>query len=53
MADDLLGHAIDLLGDRRVGAVELRFLAGRLSESLRDVVLIAKSRGVRLEAPGP
>ena len=53
MAEDLLGHATDLLGNRRVGAVDLRFLAGRLSESLRDVVRIAESRGARLEAPGP
>ncbi|MET7527928.1 hypothetical protein [Streptomyces sp900116325] len=53
MTEDLLGHATDLLGDRRVGAVELRFLAGRLSESLRVVVRIAESRGARLEVPGP
>ncbi|WP_420711779.1 hypothetical protein [Streptomyces sp. NRRL B-24720] len=53
MAEDLLGHATDLLADRRTGAVELRFLAGRLSESLRDVVRIAESRVARLEVPGP
>lgn len=48
MADDLLGHAEDLLAEPRATATELRFLAGRLSESLRDVKRVADSRGVRL-----
>ncbi|MFI6059600.1 hypothetical protein [Streptomyces sp. NPDC051286] len=53
MAGDLLGHAAELLADNRAGAVELRFLSGRLSESLRDVMRIAESRGARLEELGP
>ncbi|MFF2407192.1 hypothetical protein [Streptomyces sp. NPDC058092] len=61
MADDLLGHAADLLADRRVTGSELHFLASRLTESLRDVKRVAESRGARLgqatrrgpEAGGP
>ncbi|MGW0562703.1 hypothetical protein ACWDZ4_19295 [Streptomyces sp. NPDC003016] len=52
MADDLLGHAADLLADRRVTSGELHFLASRLSESLRDVKRVAESRGERLGAAG-
>lgn len=48
MADDLLGHADDLLADRRVTGHELHHLASRLTESLRDVKRIAVSRGARL-----
>ncbi|MER6501843.1 hypothetical protein ABT218_21230 [Streptomyces sp. NPDC001455] len=48
MADDLLGHADDLLADRRVAGSELHFLASRLTESLRDVKRVAESRGARL-----
>ncbi|WP_030543881.1 hypothetical protein [Streptomyces albus] len=48
MAGDLLGHAADLLGDRRATPPQLRFLAARLAESLRDVHRIAESRGTRL-----
>lgn len=48
MADDLLGHADVLLADRRVTGGELRFLAARLTESLRDVKRVAESRGARL-----
>ncbi|MEU0371537.1 hypothetical protein ABZ070_14985 [Streptomyces sp. NPDC006283] len=50
MAGDLLGHAGELLADRRVTGAELRYLACRLSESLRDVMRVAESRGARLEA---
>ncbi len=53
MADDLLGHAADLLADRRVTGGELHFLASRLSESLRDVKRVAESRGARLGTAGP
>ncbi len=53
MADDLLGHAADLLADRRVTGGELHFLASRLSESLRNVKRVAESRGARLDAVGP
>ncbi|MFF2962314.1 hypothetical protein ACFVT1_26010 [Streptomyces sp. NPDC057963] len=53
MAGDLLGHAADLLADRRVTGSELHFLASRLTESLRDVKRVAESRGARLpQAPG-
>ncbi|NDK29285.1 hypothetical protein FSY75_33575 [Streptomyces sp. TR1341] len=51
-ADDLLGHAVDLLGDRKATAPQLRFLAARLAESLHDVYRIARSRGARLSLPG-
>ncbi|MGW1653205.1 hypothetical protein [Streptomyces atratus] len=53
MADDLLGHAADLLADRRVTGAELHFLASRLSESLQEVKRVAESRGSRLNASGP
>ncbi|WP_327190153.1 hypothetical protein [Streptomyces xinghaiensis] len=48
MAGELLGHAADLLGDPRATPPQLRFLAARLAESLRDVHRIAESRGARL-----
>ncbi|MEV4786065.1 hypothetical protein AB0K53_11530 [Streptomyces tuirus] len=48
MADQLLGHAAELLAERRVTGEELHYLALRLSESLRDVTRVAASRGVRL-----
>ncbi|WP_414721700.1 hypothetical protein [Streptomyces sp. LMG1-1-1.1] len=49
MAGGLLGHAAELLADRRVTGSELHYLASRLSESLRDVKRVADSRGARLE----
>ncbi|MGY3682663.1 hypothetical protein [Streptomyces sp. TE33382] len=52
MADDLLGHAADLLADQRVTGAELHFLASRLSESLHEVKRVAESRGSRLGAIG-
>ncbi|WP_413753621.1 hypothetical protein NRF20_29560 [Streptomyces sp. R-74717] len=52
MAGDLLGHAADLLADRRVTGVELHFLASRLTESLRDVKRIAESRAMRWQDGG-
>ncbi|MGC3001305.1 hypothetical protein ACPF8X_23785 [Streptomyces sp. G35A] len=51
MADDLLGHAVDLLGDGKATAPQLRYLAARLAEALHDVHRIARSRGARLPAP--
>ncbi|MFI6248172.1 hypothetical protein [Streptomyces sp. NPDC051016] len=48
MADDLLDHAAELLAEQRLSADELRYLARRLSESLRDVKRVAESRGARL-----
>ncbi|EFL32269.1 conserved hypothetical protein [Streptomyces viridochromogenes DSM 40736] len=50
MAGDLLGHAAELLAERRVTSAELRYLALRLTESLRDVTRVAESRGARLRA---
>lgn len=50
MAGDLLDHATALLADQRVTGAEFRFLANRLSESLRDVKRVAESRGARLDA---
>lgn len=52
MAGDLLGHAAVLLANRKVTSAELHFLAGRLTESLRDVVRVAESRGARLGVTG-
>lgn len=51
MADDLLGHAVDLLGEAKATAPQLRYLAARLAESLHDVHRIAHSRGARLAVP--
>ncbi|MFD3560290.1 hypothetical protein ACFWVU_11540 [Streptomyces sp. NPDC058686] len=57
MAEELLNHAADLLcddgrkGDSRTTAPQLRFLAVRLTEALRDVHRIACSRGARLAVP--
>ncbi|WP_405480909.1 hypothetical protein [Streptomyces sp. NBC_00009] len=61
MAEELLDHAADLLGDSedegegegddRTTAHQLRFLAARLAEALHDVHRIARSRGARLPVP--
>lgn len=48
MAGDLLGHADELLAERRASGGELRYLALRLTESLRDIKRVAESRGARL-----
>ncbi|MGW3568504.1 hypothetical protein ACWDSL_32390 [Streptomyces sp. NPDC000941] len=48
MGTQLLGHARMLLADRKADAGELRFLANRLCEALRDVLRMAESRGRRL-----
>ncbi|MER5749792.1 hypothetical protein [Streptomyces sp. NPDC002088] len=50
MAGELLGHAADMLADRRATPAQLRFLLGRMSEALADVRRIAESRGARLPA---
>ncbi|NUP15203.1 MAG: hypothetical protein HOZ81_03690 [Streptomyces sp.] len=47
MADQLLGHAAELLAERHVTRRELHYLAQRLSEALRDVKRVAESRGAR------
>ncbi|MEU5898597.1 MULTISPECIES: hypothetical protein [Streptomyces] len=47
MADDLLQHATDLVGDPKATEPQLRYLAARMAEALRDVTRIARSRGDR------
>ncbi|MEU9790447.1 hypothetical protein AB0E27_07420 [Streptomyces sparsogenes] len=48
MGRELLRHARVLLEDRKADVRELRFLAERLCEALRDVLRVAESRGGRL-----
>jgi hypothetical protein len=48
MAAELLGHAADMLADRRATSAQLRYLVQRMSEALTDVHRIAESRGARL-----
>lgn len=47
-AEGVLAHAAPLLADSHAAPRELRFAGLRLSESLRDVVRVATSRGLRL-----
>ncbi|MFD8231122.1 hypothetical protein ACFV20_04395 [Streptomyces sp. NPDC059696] len=49
MGNQLLNHALALLPDEQPGA--LRYLAERLTESLRDALRVAESRGRRLNHP--
>ncbi|MFS8202508.1 hypothetical protein ACLVWQ_27935 [Streptomyces sp. CWNU-52B] len=51
MAAELLDHAADMLDDEDVTSPQLRFLAARMGEALRDVHRIAESRGARLPEP--
>ncbi|MBW5426209.1 hypothetical protein GKQ77_32425 [Streptomyces sp. BG9H] len=51
MADELPGYVGDLVDDPKATAPQLRYLAARMAESLRDVTRIARSRGARLPAP--
>ncbi|MGA6159247.1 hypothetical protein ACPEIC_38565 [Stenotrophomonas sp. NPDC087984] len=51
MATELVGHALDLLGNPKAEVEELRFLSNRMIEALRDVLRIAESRGLRLDLP--
>ncbi|MEU0838033.1 hypothetical protein ABZ370_00975 [Streptomyces sp. NPDC005962] len=53
MASELLDHAADMLGDGKATPVQLRYLAARLAEALRDAHRIAESRGARLSAVTP
>nr|WSY54018.1 hypothetical protein OG999_30470 [Streptomyces sp. NBC_00886] len=46
MGAELLAHARDMLPDTPRG--DLRFLAERLAEALRDALRVAESRGRRL-----
>lgn len=50
MGAQLLRHAEVLLANEKVGVVELRFLACRLTEALIDALRVAESRGGRLLA---
>ncbi|MGW7023776.1 hypothetical protein ACWGGS_31145 [Streptomyces decoyicus] len=53
VADELLGHADDMLGDPKVTVRELRFLAAELTAALRDTRRVAVSRGARLSSSVP
>ena len=48
MGAQLLEHARAFLDGPKVSAEELRYLANRLTEALRDVLRVAESRGGRL-----
>lgn len=48
MGAELLHHARALLVAPKADARELRYLADRLCEALRDVLRVAESRGARL-----
>lgn len=52
MADGLLDHAADMLGDDTATDRQLRFLGEQLSAALRDVRRVAGSRGERLSTGG-
>ncbi|MEV6568261.1 hypothetical protein [Streptomyces kronopolitis] len=47
MAEDLLGHAAEMLADRKATFPELHYLARQLSSSLREVCRVAGSRRAR------
>ncbi|WP_328377410.1 hypothetical protein OHB13_14815 [Streptomyces sp. NBC_00440] len=51
LADELLEHAPEVLGDGTAEPEELRLLAASLTGALRDVLRVATSRGHRLSAP--
>ncbi|MPY62451.1 hypothetical protein [Streptomyces spongiae] len=51
MGSELLDHAQELVNDPKTGPAELRYLSARLTESLRDVLRVAESRGARLPMP--
>ncbi|WP_369144018.1 hypothetical protein [Streptomyces sp. R44] len=53
LAAELLDHASEVLGDTEAAPEELRALAHDLTESLRDTLRVAESRGHRLSLPGP
>ncbi|GAB3123602.1 hypothetical protein GCM10027160_44120 [Streptomyces calidiresistens] len=49
----LLGHAADMVDDRRVTDDQLRYLVRRMAEALREVHRVAEARGARLSAFPP
>lgn len=53
MGAELLDFAGQLLEDESARSREVRFLARRLTEALRDALLVADSRGDRLPVPEP
>ncbi|GAA2790945.1 hypothetical protein [Streptomyces showdoensis] len=50
---ELLEHALDVLTDQESDPEELRLLATDLTETLRDVLRVAASRGHRLPTTEP
>ncbi|MCF3175430.1 hypothetical protein IPZ61_19160 [Streptomyces sioyaensis] len=50
MAEDLLGHAADMLDDPKATAEQLRFLVAALISALRDLLRVVESGSVRLSA---
>jgi hypothetical protein len=48
VGDELLGHAQALADGPKTGSAELRRLSARLTETLREVLRGAESRGARL-----
>ncbi|WP_324608908.1 hypothetical protein [Streptomyces sp. NRRL S-1813] len=52
-AAELLGHALEALGDEETAPSELRILAMDMTGALRDVLRVAISRGHRLPLADP
>ncbi|MFH8838987.1 hypothetical protein [Streptomyces sp. NPDC017868] len=51
VGQELLEHAIEVIGDAESEPAELRLLARDLTEALRNTLRVAVSRGHRLPAP--
>ncbi|MFJ4962868.1 hypothetical protein ACIP6P_10550 [Streptomyces sp. NPDC088729] len=51
MALDLIDHAEDMLDDDRCTEVQFRHVTTALTQSLREVHRVARSRGLRLGVP--
>ncbi|MET9655796.1 hypothetical protein [Streptomyces sp. NPDC006510] len=52
MGVELIGHAEELLADPGAEPAQIRYLAARLTEALRDALRVAVSRGDRLRGAG-
>ncbi|MFF7800286.1 hypothetical protein [Streptomyces olivaceus] len=50
---EVLAHSRLMLEQKRLGTVELRFVANQLMECLADALRITESRGIRLEIEDP
>jgi predicted outer membrane protein len=48
MGTELLRYAEKMINDHTASELELRYLTAKLSETLRDALRIAESRGARL-----